>query len=355
MELRTAGSALRRIARALELSPGAAAEEITAADRAAVEAYNRDDCLATAALQAWLEERRAEWAAKGLEVPRPSTKTGEASEAVEERATEVKAAFEQLTAGLFPRIARSWGPAERAQWLLAHQLEYFRREDKCAWWEFFRIHDLDHEELLEERKAISGLRFLSAMGGSARSPIHRYAFPPQEAAFDPGDELYEIRGSVIGKVSALDLSQGTLDVAKRGAASDVHPSAVMVNERVPPRPVDTAFLQLALSTARHGVDGDGAYRAARDLLLKRKPRLKKPAKGALRRPGEDVVDAAVRLARGLDNGVLPIQGPPGTGKTFTGARMIVALAREGKRIGVTAVSHKVIRNLLEHVAPCRGG
>ncbi|MDA8988780.1 DEAD/DEAH box helicase, partial [bacterium] len=59
--------------------------------------------------------------------------------------------------------------------------------------------------------------------------------------------------------------------------------------------------------------------------------------------------AAKRLAGALDSGYLPIQGPPGTGKTFTGARMIVDLAMRGKRIGVTAVSHKVIRNLIDGV------
>jgi hypothetical protein len=42
-------------------------------------------------------------------------------------------------------------------------------------------------------------------------------------------------------------------------------------------------------------------------------------------------------------------GPPGAGKTFTGARMIIDLVRSGKKVGVTAVSHKVIRNLLEEV------
>jgi superfamily I DNA and/or RNA helicase len=47
--------------------------------------------------------------------------------------------------------------------------------------------------------------------------------------------------------------------------------------------------------------------------------------------------------------VLPIQGPPGSGKTFTGARAILALSA-GRRIGVTAVSHKVIDNRLEGVA-----
>ena len=49
--------------------------------------------------------------------------------------------------------------------------------------------------------------------------------------------------------------------------------------------------------------------------------------------------------------MLPIQGPPGSGKTFTGARMIVELVKQGRRVGITAVSHKVISNLLDEV--CR--
>jgi hypothetical protein len=57
----------------------------------------------------------------------------------------------------------------------------------------------------------------------------------------------------------------------------------------------------------------------------------------------------VRVAVSLDRTVFPIQGPPGAGKTFTGARMICALVRAGKRVGITANSHKVIRNLLDQV------
>jgi hypothetical protein len=51
----------------------------------------------------------------------------------------------------------------------------------------------------------------------------------------------------------------------------------------------------------------------------------------------------------LDESVLAIQGPPGSGKTYIGGHMIVELARAGKRVGVTAVSHKVITNLLKSV------
>ena len=53
--------------------------------------------------------------------------------------------------------------------------------------------------------------------------------------------------------------------------------------------------------------------------------------------------------RAIEGGMFPIQGPPGAGKTHTGARMICALVQAGKTVGVTANSHKVIRNLLDMV------
>jgi uncharacterized protein len=72
--------------------------------------------------------------------------------------------------------------------------------------------------------------------------------------------------------------------------------------------------------------------------------------GALQSDGESAVDAARRLALALDRGALAVQGPPGSGKTYTGARMILDLVRAGRRVGVCAASHKVVRNLLNAVA-----
>src|SRR3972149_3117255 len=74
-----------------------------------------------------------------------------------------------------------------------------------------------------------------------------------------------------------------------------------------------------------------------------------PAGTSLVDPTADVVVEARQLALALDGTVLPIQGPPGTGKTFTAARMIVGLVRQGKRVGISAQSHKTIGNLLEEV------
>ena len=74
----------------------------------------------------------------------------------------------------------------------------------------------------------------------------------------------------------------------------------------------------------------------------------------LLREGEDAQDAARRLVAAMDHSYLAIQGPPGSGKSTVGAEMIVDLAAAGKRIGVTANSHKVIGELLAKVGTgCR--
>ncbi len=86
-------------------------------------------------------------------------------------------------------------------------------------------------------------------------------------------------------------------------------------------------------------------RAARDLLLAHAPRL---ASGAFRSE-EPEVEFAIRTIGDLDDTVLAIQGPPGSGKTYCAARMILELVSKSKKVGVTATSHKVIRNLLDAV------
>lgn len=64
---------------------------------------------------------------------------------------------------------------------------------------------------------------------------------------------------------------------------------------------------------------------------------------------QTVVELSCRLGLALDHSVLPIQGPHEAGKTFTGARMICELIRNGRKVGITAVGHKVIRKLLYEV------
>jgi uncharacterized protein len=62
--------------------------------------------------------------------------------------------------------------------------------------------------------------------------------------------------------------------------------------------------------------------------------------------GESPSELVVRAGRALSGQVLAVQGPPGSGKTTTGAALIRALLDDGLTVGVTALSHKVINNLL---------
>jgi predicted RecB family nuclease len=313
-----------------------------------VEVYNEDDCLATEALHKWLENLRAELIKSGKEFQRPELKTGEASENVQQLDTRSQALFKALTEKL-PEDRSTWREEHKAKWLLAHQIEYFRREDKSAWWEFFRVHELEHDDLLDERKAISGLQFLSVLPkeGKERKVTHRYMYPPQEVSIDEGDEVIEVKGQKVGSVRAISPENYTIDIKKEFSAESTHPHSVHVSERVDPGSLATSLLDLAAAIDEYGLDHNWPYHASKDLLMKRKPRLVNGNEGAYLTPNENQIEGAVRIASALDRSVLAIQGPPGSGKTYTGATMIIELVKAGKKIGITAVSHKVIRNLSE--------
>ncbi|HEV8513580.1 MAG TPA: TM0106 family RecB-like putative nuclease, partial [Cyclobacteriaceae bacterium] len=312
-----------------------------------VEGYNEDDCLATEALHRWLERQRAGVIQSGKNLQRPEIKTGEASENVQQLDTRSQALFNALTGDL-PEDRTTWSDEQKAKWLLAHQIDYFRREDKSAWWEFYRVHELEHEELLDERKAITGLQFAAELPKQARqrNPTHRYIFPEQETSIDVGDDVIEVKGDKIGTVIAISVEQNTVDIRKTAKAVDIHPLAVHVSERVDPGSLATALMDLAQQVDEFGLTHTWPYPASKDLLMKRKPKLL-DGEGAFLQQGEEVLDAAIRIALNLDSSVLAIQGPPGAGKTYTGAMMILALSKAGKKIGITAVGHKVIRNLTE--------
>src|SRR5690606_39032741 len=108
------------------------------------------------------------------------------------------------------------------------------------------------------------------------------------------------------------------DIRKTERSANVHPECVFKEQVVPAKPQEQALLSFAEHVVNAGLDTDGPYRAASDLLCRRLPRRGSATGQSLRAPGEDLTAAAVRLSWELDGGVLPIQGPPGSGKTHIG-------------------------------------
>ncbi|MCI0724533.1 MAG: TM0106 family RecB-like putative nuclease [Acidobacteria bacterium] len=334
--------AMRHVEHHLELGNTA---DLREAACKTVETYNADDCFSTRSLRTWLENRRRELVEAGEKIARPVISAGVAPETVDERQQRVASLVAELTEDI-PLDPKQRTECEAAQRLLADLLDWHRREDKADWWEFFRLKDLPDDDLLHEKSALAGLTFVKRVGLSGRLPVDRYSFERQDTDIRDGDTVYE-SGERFGTVVNVDLSDRTVDIKKAGKTADLHPSAVFAFDHVDPKALAESLYRLGVSVNAHGMDGEGPYRAARDLLLGRAPRL--VAEETLIQPGESVLDAAKRIVRSLDHSVLAIQGPPGAGKTYTGARIICDLVRQGKRVGVTAVSHKVIQRLLEEV------
>ena len=334
--------------------------------RTEIEGYNRDDCLSTLRLAAWLEQRRRELQAlTGQPVPRPALRDEERDQE-QETAVETTALFEALTAGL-PVDDAELDDEQRARRLLAHLLEFHRREDKSMWWEFFHRCGFTEEEHVESRATLGALTCEGEAGQVKRSVIHRYRFPDQPHEVKVGDspknpdtaESDELKRGFCGTVVALDETGGTIDL-KRGRSSPVpHPAALVPLDNVPNTVLRESLARLAEAVVSGGFAADSPRRAAFDLLGRVPPRIEPPAsppnasgfgvREGLAAQGEAPLDAVQRIAPRLDRSVLPVQGPPGSGKTYTGARMILDLLGGGGRVGVTANSHKVISNLLAAV------
>lgn len=319
---------------------------------AAIESYNRDDCVSACRLRGWLEDRRRELEAKtGKALPRPAVNQGEAPEDLAAQTQQVRAVMARLVAGL-PAEEVEWTSEQRGLWLLAQMLGYHRREDKSAWWEYFRLCELSDDELLEDKNGMGGLVYIGPVGQIKKSIIHRYSFPPQDHTIDRAHAVHDPKTQKgAGEVVAIDDRNGTIDI-KRGASSPVpHPAALIPQDIVDSKPQRDSLFHLGSWVAENGIGGPGPFRAARDLLLRQPPRASLVNVEALIDEHQQMTDAARLLVLSLSSqvSVLPVQGPPGSGKTYTGARMVVELVKHGRRVGITAVSHKVISKLLEDI------
>lgn len=347
MPLRDATSSLQAFETVLALGDDPAeAQEIlrTIAD------YNRDDCVSTWRLREWLECLRAELEAKlGTSIPRPQITSGAPSEGLEAQLTQIAVLKERLVAGL-PEQESEWTNEQKGRWLLAQLLEWHRREDKSMWWEYYRLCSLTDEELIEDKNALGGLVYAGVFEETKTSYIHRYEFPIQDHSIDRALEVHDPdTESSAGTLIRIDDVNRTIDL-KRGKKSEKeHPTALIPHNYIDSDKQVESLMRISSWIVENGISNEASvFQAARDALLHRAPRITGTTIEALSAESSPL-EAAKGLALALDASILPIQGPPGSGKTFTGAHMILALVNAGKRIGITAGSHKVISNLLSRL------
>ena len=317
-----------------------------------IAAYNRDDCVSTHLLRDWLEARRVEAMARWPERDwtRPVPGHGNPSEKISDWLRIVAHRTAALTAAVGPADD---GDDARSRRLLANLLDWHRREEKSQWWRWYELTtEMSLDALVDARDALAGLTFVEEVGLEKKSVILRYRFAPQDHPFGPGDEAIDtLDGKRSGEVVAVDDVAGTIDLKRAIGADRPHPLALVRSSPIDQEAMKRALLRIVDAALAGGFGPRFPYPAIADLLARRPPATEPPLAVTDASPATDgdVVAVARDLGLRLRGGVLPIQGPPGTGKTYTAARMITALVRAGKRVGITAQSHRTISNLVDEV------
>ena len=309
-----------------------------------IQTYNQDDCISTFYLHKWLESIRNQQTEAGAMLTRPEPKAVEPTEVIQAFTERVTPVFNGLLEGISP-LREERNAVEQGKYLLAHMLNWYRREKKSFWWEYYKLLEMPPEELLNERHAMANLIYKNERVQVKRSFVETYTFPYQECDLKLNAQLIDQDGNKVGTVDAFDYVKRIIKIKKAKNFDGVHPTAIFMNENIDLTDKENAMVNMAIWALENGLDSPlSDYKAGRDLLLRKLP-------GTLEQiiQTDNTLERAKDWSKKLNQSVLAIQGPPGTGKSFTASNMIVELVRNHKKVGVTALSHKVISALLEKV------
>lgn len=312
-----------------------------------IKAYNLQDCISLVGLRDWLVKLKHEADLKAQ--PQPEERTSFASE---ENPIVVKLCeYERLLTNGLPDSPADYSEQQRLDRLLFDLADYYRREDKPVWWKMFSRQTATTDELIDDGECIGGLQLHPKIAPrqEKRSTVYTYTFPEQEYKFEVGD-----RGLIAetlvpsGEIVSLD-QENRIIALKRGNASGAMPRTF---DLIPQGPIKTEALRESLwrfidaYIAARGSD-HRPHAAILDLLERHTPRIRGLESGEPIYTAENAnITHFLSVLEQLEHSYLFIQGPPGTGKTYTASHLIVGLMQGGKKVGVSANSHKVIHNLL---------
>lgn len=314
--------------------------------------YNQDDTDSTYYLREWLEGLRKIEIDKGHIIPRPPELDGQITEELDEHLRMLNELRDSLQKGI-NSIPEERSEKEQAQWLLGDLIAFYRREDKVNFWEKFRLKELDALELLEDKSGISGLSFVGEVtGGTPRCPVHRYKFIDQIVDMKKGCPVYKegfLAGEEVksfGEINNINYEENYVDIKKKTGMTGFHPNALWAWNHIDKKNKADRMFELADFILKKGTDSsDLKYKAARDILLRNKPDFK----SSINLDNEDTLTLAKEMSLSLNHSYLAIQGPPGTGKSYTASRVVLDLIKQGYKVGITGLSHKVISNLMNKI------
>lgn len=308
--------------------------------------YNELDCLSTAQLADWLRRRQQEAGIRSRAAEEVPEETATEAELNTDNARRHARAQEILRSLPNPRPLGAAGERNRVTELLAWLLEFYRREEKPIWWRRFDRMEMEENALIEDPDCLAGMqRTQRPPEPVKRSLAYEFSFDPhQETKVRAGDNcLFAHDWTKHARIEELDFDAGRM-VLVVSRAQGTPPNRLSI---APDEPTLGKLLTPAVERVVNRWCELGRLPGAlEDFLFRRRPRLYQNREGPIIPPGTETLEGSIAAALNMRETTLCIQGPPGSGKTFTGARMIAALLRAGKRVGIASNGHRAINLLL---------
>ena len=300
----------------------------------AIASYNEDDVAATKALRDWLLEQRPEestWREPVLEELEHGLDTDELVESL-----------------------KQFGP-DSPEHLLSDLLNYWRRERSANIEPKFAEAASEFSALYDDPDFIANLHFEAFEEGVSRGVAVKdavFSWPAQAVSStfaDPKKRNVLFTGVGVergyGYVPKIDIEQRELRLRWKESfdESGTMPAVVCVDDYIWPMEKPGVLFHLGEQIVTPN-EADPPSRVSRALLSRDGPRFETgfgPEGGLF---PDDLSDTPEWFGH-LDESYVAVQGPPGTGKTYSGSHIIYKLITEGKRVGITAMSHAAIDNL----------
>ena len=298
-----------------------------------IAAYNEDDVKSTLALRDWLIDQRP------TDLPWRDAIIG-------------RELYELDTDELVERL-HGRGDAT-PEHLLGDLLNYWRRERSADVTPKFVALNGDYTVLYDNLDYLTNLTFVRMQDPEGKEKIPRMVLTWPAQVVDRGlaakdKVLYAGVGVQYGSGSIADIDfnrrEVTIPWGKLQEERGGIPSVMTKDRHFHPGAKAGALKDLArqvLDPDEHGVPG----RLAMSLLEAQTPRFTRghgPDNGVF----DDDLASICQWVPHLDESFVAIQGPPGTGKTYSGSHIIHYLLGRGLKVGVLAMSHGAIDNLMK--------
>ena len=241
-------------------------------------------------------------------------------------------------------LVTGWPKAGELRWLAGELLEYYRREDRPVWWRQFACREMDESDLIDDGETLAGLTPAGERrDATTRSYEYELRFPEQDHKIEPGTWIDPATGKGVSVCSVDDAERLVVIRRAKDRADEPLPRAL-----TPGGPIDTraqrgALLRLATAVR----DRSDRFRALQDVLGNEPPRFSGGIAGRADPDdgprGGAAAGAQARRERPRRPGAAGHRQDLARGAPDRGSD------RERKRVGVTAMSHKAIDNLLGEV------